>query len=63
MIAISAILTWQVAPALGRAALLRAKAGRDINDAAILQQFQRLITLNVLLGMIILVFTALARIS
>ncbi len=65
MIGVSAYLTWKVSPALGRAALRRARAqGRlDAGDQALLTQFQRLVTANLLLGLLVLVFTAWARIS
>ncbi len=63
MIAVSAYLTWGVAPALGRAALRRAKGVKNPGDEAVLSRFQRLIVLNLVLGFLVLVFTALARVS
>lgn len=62
MIAVSATLTWSVAPALSRGALARSR-GNGQADAATLVKFQRLVALNLALGSLVLVFTALARIS
>ena len=63
MIGVSAYLTWGLAPALRRAAIKRAK-GKDLaTDQAILARFQQLVVLNLSLGLLVLVFTALARIS
>lgn len=63
MIAVSAVLTWSVAPALSRAALLQArgKPGGEVDK--VLRRFQSLIALNLLLGLLVLAFTALARIA
>ncbi|MEX1248173.1 MAG: CopD family protein [Anaerolineales bacterium] len=63
MIAISGYLTWVVSPALSRAALRRAKGSSIKADLPILARFQALITLNLVLGFLVLAFTALARIS
>lgn len=63
MIGVSAFLTWSVAPALGRAAIRRAKGVGQAADETALLRFQRLITLNLILGGFVLLFTALARIS
>lgn len=63
MIGVSAYLTWGVAPALRRAALRRAKGKGEKEDQVWLQRFQRLIALNLILGFLVLAFTALARTS
>jgi len=63
MIAVSAVLTWGVTPALSRAALSRARGKADGQEQAILRRFQGLIALNLLLGFLVLVFTAMARVS
>lgn len=63
MIAVSAYLTWGVTPALRRAVLRRAKGKGEIEDQLWLQRFQRLIAFNLLLGFLVLAFTALARTS
>lgn len=63
MIGVSGYVTWGVAPALQRAALKRARGKEDKADRVWLRRFQGLITLNLILGLIVLVFTALARIS
>lgn len=60
MIVISAIMQWQVLPALERATLLR-KRGKDVPDLARLQRRERqLLTINLILGVIVLFFTAIA---
>lgn len=63
MIAVSAVLTWGVTPALSRAALSRAQGKADGQEQAILRRFQALIVLNLLLGLLVLVFTAMARVA
>lgn len=60
MIGVSAYITWSVAPALQRAALKRAK-GAASNEKFLSSRLQKLIALNLFLGLLILVFTALAR--
>lgn len=64
MIGVSAVLTWVVAPALGRAALQHAR-GRTSGAAVqeTLRRFQSLIALNLFLGLLVLVFTAMARVA
>jgi uncharacterized membrane protein len=62
MIAVSGYLTWSVAPALQTAALRRAGGKRSADDA-VLRRFQLLIVANLVLGVLVLVFTALARVS
>lgn len=64
MIGVSAVLTWSVAPALGRAALQQARgktSGVPVEQT--LRRFQSLIVLNLLLGLLVLAFTAMARIA
>lgn len=63
MLAVSGYLTWSVTPALSRAALQRAQGRSDRQEAALLRRFQRLIALNLALGALVLVFTAMARIA
>lgn len=63
MIAISAYVTWNVSPRLQRAALQRARGRGAEGEQQVLSRFQRLIAVNLLLGVIVLVFTALARVS
>jgi uncharacterized membrane protein len=63
MVALSAYLTWGLLPALRRAALLQA-SGRPAPDLAALERRQlALLRLNLLLGVIVLALTALARAS
>lgn len=63
MIGVSGYITWQVSPALQRAAFGRARGRGTPDDRQVLSRFQRLIAVNLLLGVIVLVFTALARVS
>lgn len=63
MIAVSAYITWSVSPALQRAAFQRARGGGARGEQQVLVRFQRLIALNLFFGLIVLAFTALARIS
>lgn len=62
MIVVSGYLTWSVAPGLQAAAIQRARGKRAV-DQLVLRRFQVLITVNLVLGVLVLVFTALARIS
>jgi uncharacterized membrane protein len=63
MIAVSAYLTWRVLPSLRRIALLRAK-GMETEDADRLQRREvLLLRINLILGVLILGLTALARAS
>jgi putative copper export protein len=63
MIGVSAYLTWGVLPALRRNALLQAK-GVEIKDADKLQKREvLLLRINLVLGVLILGLTALARAS
>lgn len=63
MIAVSAYLTWGVTPALRRAALLRARGKTSRQEQLWLRRFQSLVALNLALGLLVLVFTAMARIA
>lgn len=63
MIAISAYITWGLGPELQHAAILRVKDGKSENGEQLLVKLQRLIGINLLLGIVTLAFTALARIS
>ena len=61
MIGISAYLTWGILPALRRIAMRQAK-GLDAQDAAQLQKRETLLLrINLVLGVLILGLTALAR--
>jgi uncharacterized membrane protein len=62
MIVISGYMTWSIAPKLQRAALLRAQ-GKDSPSDRPQERLQQLIVLNLLLGLLVLVFTAIARTS
>ena len=59
MIGVSAYLTWIVAPALRRTAL----KGSGSQLTKIVSRFQNLVVLNLILGILVLAFTALARTS
>jgi uncharacterized membrane protein len=63
MIGVSAYVTWTLAPALRRAAIKRAKGRQEKADQLLIRRFQLLVTLNLALGLLVLVFTALARTS
>lgn len=63
MIAVSAYITWWVAPALQRAAVFRARRVHDDSGLHWQTRLQQLIATNFVLGLIVLVFTALARTS
>ncbi|MEX2143889.1 MAG: CopD family protein [Anaerolineales bacterium] len=63
MIGVAGYLTWSLAPALRRAALRRSKGSSLTADLTVLSKFQKLIVLDLCLGLLVLVFTALARIS
>jgi uncharacterized membrane protein len=63
MIVVSAYLTWGIFPSLGRIALMRAK-GIDTEDAEKLQKRETfLLRINLVLGILILGLTSLARAS
>jgi uncharacterized membrane protein len=62
MIAVSAYSTWVIGPSLQRAAISRAR-GKGTSNNRSLGSLQSLIQINFFLGILILVFTALARIN
>ena len=63
MVVISAYLTWGVIPRLQRSALLMAH-GKDVPKAShFLQQEALLLRINLILGLLVLALTALARAS
>ena len=62
MIAVSAYSTWVIAPSLQRAAISRTRGKGTANNRT-LGSLQSLIQINFFLGILILVFTALARIN
>lgn len=61
MIAVSAAMTWKVLPALRRAAFRRAHGKRRPEDEQAYVHESRLINLNLLLSLVVLALTALAR--
>jgi uncharacterized membrane protein len=63
MIAVSAALTWGITPKLKRVALKKARGLEVPEEPILLKRATRLIYLNLILGVIVLVFTALARIA
>jgi uncharacterized membrane protein len=65
MIGVNAYLTWGVFPQLRRMALLRARGHAEIGDKAsgIMRQNAGLLYLNLVLGIVVLALTALARVS
>jgi uncharacterized membrane protein len=63
MIATSAYQTWGLAPSLARAALRRAHGETAAEEQVLQRRQERLTRLNLGLGVLILVFTALARIA
>ena len=63
MIAVSAYLTWGITPGLKRVALKKARSLEAPEETELLKRATRLIYLNLILGVIILVFTALARVA
>jgi uncharacterized membrane protein len=62
MAGVSAYTTWGALPGLRRA-LLRHSLGQPAEADDLLRQHARLLRLNLLLGVIVLTFTALARVS
>jgi uncharacterized membrane protein len=63
MVGVSAYITWRITPALRHAALLKAR-NKDAGEEARLEgRRAALLRVNLLLGIAVLVFTALARIS
>lgn len=63
MIGVSAYITWGLLPQLQRAALRRAHGQASADEEKLQQLEQRLMRLNLLLGIVILGLTALARAS
>lgn len=63
MIAISAYITWVLGPELQHSAILRVRDGKSEKDEQLLAKLQRLIGINLFLGIVTLAFTAFARIS
>lgn len=63
MIGISAYLTWGLLPKLGRAALRQAQGQNTPEGQGLLKQDTYLLSLNLILGVIVLALTALARAS
>jgi uncharacterized membrane protein len=63
MIAVSGYVTWSLTPALRRAAITRAKSRQANADQFLIRRFQLLVAVDLLFGLLILVFTALARVS
>jgi uncharacterized membrane protein len=63
MVAVSAYLTWGLLPALRRSALLRAKGGSSDDTKRLTQKEIWLLRVNLILGVVILGLTALARVS
>ena len=63
MILVSATMTWGITPALQRFALMQARGVRDANGQRTQSRLQHLIALNLVLGLLVLVFTAIARTS
>ena len=61
MIAVNALMTWMVLPGLQRASLLRLK-GKGLPEEALLQRREvLLLRLNLILGILVLALTAVAR--
>lgn len=61
MIAVSAVMTWKVLPSLRREALRRTRGKGQVEDQRLSFQEQRLLTLNLVLSLVVLALTALAR--
>jgi uncharacterized membrane protein len=63
MIAVSAYLTWGLNPAIQRAAIQRARGRESSDEQTLERRVIRLMYLNLALAILILILTALARIS
>lgn len=63
MILVSGYLTWGIAPAMERLALLRVKRPQPEEEARLRRRETQLLQLNLALGVLVLVLTALARIA
>mgnify|MGYP001815174241 CR=1 FL=1 len=61
MVLTSAYLTWGLLPKIQRAALKKARGNGSPESALLQQREQAIINLNLILGVLILAFTALAR--
>jgi uncharacterized membrane protein len=63
MVVVSAYLTWGLTPALRRAALRRARGGEPFDEVGLRRRESLLLRLNLILGVLVLALTALARAS
>jgi uncharacterized membrane protein len=63
MVLVSAYMTWVLAPAIQRSAFLGARKRTTSSPLPLENRMQQLITVNFILGLLVLVFTAIARIS
>jgi putative copper export protein len=63
MVGVSAYITWRITPALRHAALLKARNKDSGEEAHLERQRTNLLRVNLLLGITVLIFTALARIA
>jgi hypothetical protein len=62
-VVVSAYLTWGLTPALRRAALQRARGAETPNEVNLRRRESLLLRVNLVLGVIVLALTALARAS
>jgi uncharacterized membrane protein len=63
MVLVSAYMTWVLAPALQRTAILGARNRKLSTELPSSGRLHQMITINFILGMLVLIFTAIARIS
>ena len=63
MVLVSAYMTWVLAPALQRKAILGARNRKLSTELPSSGRLHLMITINFILGMLVLIFTAIARIS
>ena len=64
MVLVSGYLTWRALPELSRAVLMQSKGKLEqLRIEALLKKHRRLLTLNLVLGLLVLAFTALARVA
>lgn len=63
MIGVSAYMTWGLTPQIRRAALLRARGGEVPEEETLNQRERRLLQLNLVLAVMVLLLTALARVA
>jgi uncharacterized membrane protein len=61
MVLISGYITWRLLPALRRAALLQARGKDDLNAQTLQAQETFMLRLNLILGILVLLMTAIAR--